>query len=97
MTLIGFGDGEFAEIAGESVPAWLEVAERPLMVGSSCVWPAVSPAMCGKSDVRTAVANPSEGCQFAGTPFEAPSVNSTMIRRLDCDPPGTLRSSSQPR
>src|SRR5256885_16368843 len=65
------------------------------MCGLSQVCESGSFTFFGKSQVLSdfAYADPS---QFAGTPFDAPSVKSTMMRRPDCVPAGTVRNWSQP-
>src|SRR5689334_3614198 len=70
---------------GARVPVW--VSARPPMAP---VWPGA------KSPVYIDLAVTRES-QSAGTPFGAPSVNSTMIRRPDCEPTGTDFSSSHAR
>src|SRR6185503_5093839 len=63
------------------VNAPVPVSMKPLVAGKFQVNPKVSPGFCGKSAVLTDFAVvPS---QKPGTPFEAPSVKSTMMRRPD--------------
>ena len=72
------------------------VSYRPSMCGLSQVCESGSFTLCGKSQVLSDFAE-AEPSQLAGTPFDAPSVNSTMIRSPDCVPAGTVRNWSHPR
>src|SRR2546430_14740708 len=72
---VTLGEGEAPVFAGS-------VRFSPPMFGCTHVWVSGSGKFLGKSAVLIAFAMPVPS-QSAGTPLEAPSVNSTMIRSPD--------------